>query len=278
MKITIAIAVCLLLAGPIGAHDMFLVIPDHDFPPDSAVTVSLYNGTFIKSENTIDRDRLADVTVIDGEGEVTHPALDRWRDDGTVTLLSFQAGAPGTHVVGVSTKPKMIELSAEDFNEYLEHDGVVDVLEARRKSGSLGSSARERYAKHVKTILQVGDEMTGSWAHRFGYPVEIVPKANPSGLCPGDSLEFEVLAEGRPAIDQLVYASYEGYDPNLESGGHREAVSTRTDAAGVGRIELAKAGRWYLRLIRMVESPDDGVEYESNWATLTFEAKCANGD
>jgi uncharacterized GH25 family protein len=172
----------------------------------------------------------------------------------------------------------MIELSAEDFNEYLEHDGVVDVLEARRKSGSLASSARERYAKHVKTILQVSDEVTGSWARRLGYPVEIVPLANPSGLCPGDRLKFEVLADGKPAIDQLVYASYEGYDPDLEGGGQREAIATRTDAAGVVGIELATAGRWYLRLIRMVESPDEGVEYESNWATLTFEAKCTNGD
>lgn len=277
MKISIAIVSSLLLAGPIGAHDMFLVVPDHDFPADSAVTVSLYNGTFIKSENTIDRDRVADVTVIDGEGEVTHPDSQHWRDEGNVTLLSFRAVAPGTYVVGVSTKPRMIELSAKDFNEYLEHDGVVDVLEARRKSGSLGSAARERYAKHVKTILQVGDETSGSWARRIGYPVEIVPQANPSGLCPGDSLAFEVLADGKPAIDQLVYASYEGYDADLESGGHREAVATRTDAAGVGRIELAKAGRWYLRLIRMVDSPDEGVEYESNWATLTFEAKCTNG-
>jgi hypothetical protein len=257
---------------------MFLVAPDHDFPPASSVTVSLYNGTFIKSENTIDRDRIADVTVVDGDGDVTHPASEHWRDEGKVTLLSFRAGAPGTHVVGVSTKPRMIELSAEDFNEYLEHDGVLDVLDARRKSGSLGSSAREHYAKHVKTILQVGDEVTGSWGHRFGYPLEIVPLASPSGLCPGDRLEFEVLADGKPAMDQLVYASYEGYDPDLASDGQREAIATRTDAAGVGRIELAKAGRWYLRLIRMVESPDDGVEYDSNWATLTFEAKCANGD
>jgi len=278
MKVIVPVAVCLMLAGSIVAHDMFLVVPDHDFPPDSSVTISLYNGTFTKSENTIDRDRMTDVTVVDGEGGVAHPDSEQWRDEGNVTILSFDSGASGTHVVGVSTKPKMIELSAEDFNEYLEHDGVLDVLAARQGSGSLGSAARERYAKHVKTILQVGEGVTETWAHRLGYPVEIVPLANPSQLCAGDTLEVEVLAEGEPVPGQLLYASYEGFDGHDEGGSHREAIATRTDVEGVGQIELVKAGRWYVRLIRMLESPDEEVEYESNWATLTFEANCAKGD
>jgi len=277
MRPTMSVVACLLLASPIVAHDMFLVAPDHDFPLDSVVIISLYNGTFEKSENTIDRDRMVDVTVIDGKGGVTHPSPDQWREEGNVTLLSFDAGDPGTHVVGLSTKANMIELSAEDFNEYLEHDGVLDVLEARRESGSLDTAARERYSKHVKTIVQVGDQVTDTWSSRLGYPVEIVPLANPSGLCPGDTLEFEVLSDGKPAASQLFYASYEGHHSHVESGGHREAIAAQTDAEGVGRIELSKPGRWYVRLIRMLESPDEGVEYESNWATLTFEAKCTDG-
>ena len=62
---------------------------------------------------------------------------------------------------------------------------------------TLDEAARERYSKHVKTILQVGDRATASWS---------------------------------------------------------------------------------LRLIRMVKVAEEGVDYESNWATLTFEAKCTNGD
>ena len=79
---------------------------------------------------------MVDVTVIDGALEATHPAPEQWRDEGTVTFLDFQSGAPGTYVVGVSTAPRMIELTAEEFNDYLEHDGVLDVLEARRREGT----------------------------------------------------------------------------------------------------------------------------------------------
>lgn len=276
--IQFAALVSLTLTTSLSAHDMFLVVPDHDFAPRDRIEVSLYNGTFDKSENTIDRDRMIDVSVVDGAGAISHPGADQWRDAGEVSVLTFDAGAPGTHVMGVSTKARMIELSATDFNEYLEHDGVLDVLAARRDDGTLDSVARELYSKHVKTILQVGGEPTESWSHRFGYPIEIVPSSSPSQTCVGDELRFEVLADGVPVADQLFYASFEGHHGHDESGSHREAVSGRTDDSGIGRFPITAEGRWYVRLIRMVASNAEGVDYESNWATLTFEIGCRGGN
>jgi hypothetical protein len=55
-------------------------------------------------------------------------------------------------------------------------------------------------------------------------------------------------------------------------------ISGRTDATGVGRFEITAEGRWYVRLIRMVGSKAEGVDYESNWATLTFEIGCDGDD
>ena len=275
MRTAVLVAACVLLALPVVAHDMFLIAPDHDFPANSAVTLSLYNGTFAKSENTIDRDRLIDVTVVDGEGEATHPGTEQWRDEGNVSLLGFKTGEPGTYIVGVSTKPRTFELSAADFNEYLEHDGVLDVLAARHEGGLLDSAARERYSKHVKTILQVGDGVSGTWAHRLGYPVEIVPLTDPGLACPGETLELEILVDGDPISNQLVYASYEGYHQH-EGSDHREAITTRSDDSGVARVDIAEKGRWYVRLIHMVESDEEDVDYVSNWATLTFEAECTS--
>jgi uncharacterized GH25 family protein len=165
----------------------------------------------------------------------------------------------------------MIELTAEEFNEYLRHDGVLDVLEARRSSGMADQPAAERYSKHVKTILQVGETATDTFGHRLAYPIEIVPMANPASLAAGATLEFLVLAEGEPVAKQLVYASYEGYHGHDDTGAHREAATLRTDDQGMAQVELTRSGRWYLRLIRMLPSDDGGVDYESNWATLTFE-------
>lgn len=260
-----------LMASGVWAHDMFLVLSEHSLPPESAVSVALYNGTFDKSENAIARDRMTDVSVVDGSAEVSHPATGQWRDEGEVAILDFETGSPGTYLVGISTAANMIELTAEEFDDYLKHDGVLDVLEAREHEGDLTEPVRERYAKHVKTILQVGEAVTDSFSFRLGYPIEIVPLANPASLNEGDTLEFLVLADGKPVPDQLVYASYDGFQSHDGDDAHREAASSRTDENGLVEIELSKSGRWYVRLIRMLPVDEEGADYESNWATLTFE-------
>jgi uncharacterized GH25 family protein len=271
MKTLLTCVAIALVAVTSFGHDMYLVLPNHYFPAGSPITIALFNGTFDTSENTIDRDRMLDVTVIDGANRGTHPSTDQWSDEGKVSSLAIQSGPPGTYVVGVSTAPRMIELTAEEFNEYLEHDGVMDVLDARRSDGTIDQPAAERYSKHVKTILQVGESATDSYGHRLGYPVEIVPMANPATLSVGGTLEAIVLADGEPVAGQLVYASYAGFHSHDDSGSHREAATLRTDEKGIVHVEISRSGRWYLRLIRMLPSDDEGVDYESNWATLTFE-------
>lgn len=265
------IGLTVLLSVPLMGHDMFLVFQDHEVAAHSPVTVELFNGTFTESENSIDRDRMTDVSVVSGTGEVHHPLTSQWRESNNITYLDFTTGAAGTYVVGVSTKARMIELSAEDFNEYLRHDGVLDVLASREEQGTLHQSARERYSKHVKTILQVGDTSTDTYLQLLTYPIEIVPQTNPADLQVGDALRVLVLAEGQPVAEQLVYASYDGFHPHEDSDEHQEAVETKTNAHGVAEIDISHSGRWYVRLIRMVPVNEEGADYESNWATLTFQ-------
>ena len=211
MKRPTLFALMLLPFGVASAHDMFLVVPDHDLAPRSEVSIALYNGTFDKSENTIDCDRMIDVSVVDPKGHATHPAENQWRTEGNDTILDLRTGDPGTYVVGVSTKARMIELSGADFNDYLRHDGVLDTLEERKRLGILDRAATERYSKHVKTVLQVGDTTSKTHAHRLGYPVEIVPLENPTKIGRGNTLEVLVLENGQPVAGQLVYASYAGF-------------------------------------------------------------------
>mgnify|MGYP006434723161 CR=1 FL=1 len=270
-KIALTVGLLVLLVGTLSAHDMFLKLSSYVLAPNSEASVALINGTFDQSENVITRDRMTDVSIVDGDGTVRHPDTSQWRDEGNRALLDFETGGAGTYVLGVSTAPQTIELSAEDFNGYLEHDGVRDVLAARQEQGIMDHPARERYSKHVKAIAQVGDARTRSFSHRLGYPIEIVPQQNPYTLRPGDTLDVRVLRDGKPVADQIVYASYEGHHAHDASGGHSEAVDTRTDANGIAQIPLSEPGRWYVRLIHMVPVDESGLDYESNWTTLTFE-------
>lgn len=273
MKLVSVGAVFVLLAGGLVAHSLFLKLDTYFLEPHTKVTVPLLNGEFSRSENAIARDRMLDVSVVGPEAEVMHPPKSAWRDDGVTTFLDMETGPPGTYTIGVSTASRVIELGASEFNSYLEHDGILDTLERRKRDGAMGKDARERYAKHVKAIVQVGKERSDGYAARLGYPIEIVPLQNPYDLTVGDALDVLVLKDGKPLPNQRVYGNHEHQHDHDESGGHIEACATRTDGDGRATITLDHAGRWYVRLINMVEREEPKLDYASEWATMTFEIR-----
>ncbi|MEM6262865.1 MAG: DUF4198 domain-containing protein [Bacteroidota bacterium] len=192
----------------LSGHDLYIKMETYFLQPDQEATLSLYNGTFENSENLITRDRMLDASVIThGERVAINP--NQWQDqDSTITQLTFTAGKAGTYVAGVSTKARNIELTAEKFNRYLEHDGVLDMLEYRTSNKLLDQNAVESYQKHVKAIYQVGDVKTDDWSTILGYPIEFVPQANPYTTYSGEKLEVQLLLDGKPLPNQLVYANH----------------------------------------------------------------------
>jgi len=190
------------------SHNLYVKMETYFLQPNQEATLSLFNGTFEKSENIIIRDRMLDASMI-AQGKRVAIAPDQWKDqDTTLTKLTFTTGKAGTYVAGVSTKARNIKLTAEKFNNYLKHDGVLDLLEQRTKDSLLNQDAVESYEKHVKAIYQVGDIKTNDWSTVLGYPIEFVPKANPYEKYNGEKLEVQLLLDGKPLTNQLVYADY----------------------------------------------------------------------
>jgi uncharacterized GH25 family protein len=261
------VAILLMIsAAVLLAHDLFLKLDNYFVPPNTAVRVAVLNGTFSKSEGPVSPDRLLDLSMV---GPMERRAIPResWKPSGDTTWLSVQTEAPGTYVIGASLSPREIALSAEEFNGYLKEDGIPDVLDARRRAGELGRAARERYQKHVKAILQVGNLRTRAFEVVLGYPAEIVPLTNPYLTIVGDTLAVRCLVDGQPVAQQLVIA-----------GGERDTTRipetrVRTAADGVARVVIRAPGKWYVKFIHMVPVQGDSVNYESKWATLTFQVR-----
>jgi hypothetical protein len=111
-------------------------------------------------------------------------------------------------VVGVSTKARNIKLTADKFNSYLKNDGVLDMLEERTSNNLLDTDAVENYQKHVKAIYQVGDEKTKDWSAVFGYPIEFIPLSNPYESYSGEQIDVQVLLDGKPLSNQLIFANH----------------------------------------------------------------------
>mgnify|MGYP003579820467 CR=1 FL=1 len=266
MRFVLTTVLLLTSAAVLLAHDLFLKLDNYFMPPHTTVRVVVLNGTFSASEAAVASDRLLDLSVVGPTERRTIPRAS-WQPSGDSTLLTVQTGAPGTYVIGASLSPRQIALSGEDFNSYLKEDGLPDVLDARTRRGELGKAVRERYHKHVKALLQVGEARTNAFTTVLGYPAEIVPLTNPYAARIGDTLAVRALVDGRAVVDQLVIA-----------GGERDGqkigeVRARSDSAGVVRFALATAGKWYIKFIHMVPVAGDSVNYESKWATLTFQVR-----
>jgi hypothetical protein len=265
-RLVTALVLVMVSATLLLAHDLFLKLDTYFVPPNTAVRVAVLNGTFSSSEGAVAPERLLDLSLV---GPTQRRAIPReaWKVAGDTTWLTVQAGAAGTYLVGASLSPRQIALSGEDFNSYLKEDGIPDVLDARTRAGELGRAVRERYQKHVKAILQVGDARTEAFATVLGYPAEIVPLHNPYAVRLGDTLAVRALVDGKPSANQLVIAGGE------RDGRPMEEVRARSDTAGVARFVLGAPGRWYIKFIHMMPVSADSVNYESQWATLTFQVR-----
>jgi uncharacterized GH25 family protein len=256
------------IAEQVSAHEMFLKPQDFVLDANSDQVVRLINGTFDKSENSIKRERMANVSIV-ANGQTANPPAESWYDDENSSYLKFRAGDEGTYVIGVSTRPNMITMTPEDFKAYLAHEGVLDTLAEFEKSNTL-TEVRERYSKHVRSIVQVGSKRTSDYEASLRYPVEIVLDQNPYELKFGSEVSFRVLFRGKPVSNQLARASYEGFHGHDASGGHINSYALRTDADGRARFLLSNKAVWYIALIHMEKIDDPEADYESNWATITF--------
>ena len=258
----------LLIASFAWAHDLFLKLDTYFLKPGSQVRIAMLNGTFTKSEGFVAPERLADISVVSPSGRSplrSDSAVSRGPDSASV--LAVALGDAGTYVVGAATRTREIELRAEDFNAYLEEDGLPDILEARRRDNELGKGARERYSKYVKAIVQVGDRRTDNFGVALGYAAEIVPLDNPYSMGRVNTLRVRCLVDGRPVTNQTVLWGGE------KGGQLFTQRSTRTDSTGMATITLDQPGRWYVKFISMVRESEPGLDYQSKWATLTFETR-----
>jgi hypothetical protein len=209
-------------------------------------------------------DRVDGFWVLDAAGD-RHEVTGA-RAEGKFLRAEVQLDAAGVALAALAIRPRTLELSAGEFNEYLEHDGLPQILEWRRSRDELGRDVRESYAKFAKAIVTVGEGGSRDLATRpAGLRIEIVPLLDPSTVGAGQRLPVQVLFEGRPLEGVSVYALAAGAEGYVD--GHR------TDDDGRAVVPIPSGGLMSLHCIHMRPHADpDEADWESFFATTTFVA------
>lgn len=257
---TFLVASALLTVVPaVSAHDTFIMPEAFRVSPGQTVVVGFHSSDAFPESSGAMR-RLQDPAVRSASGllPITDVKTDGKRLAGTFVV-------PGAgHIVLSAVNGATVEgMKAGEFLEYLTEEGLTGAIDAHKRSGQSSAEPRERYTMYAKAILLSG-AAGDAWRTVVGHPIEIVPEKDPYALKPGESLPVRVLLRGRPAANLLVKAA--STTPN----GAQHDVG-RTDANG--RLEVpVSAGTWRLHTIAMEQVQNDrDAEWESHWATLTFE-------
>ncbi len=251
-----------LISAFLGAHDFWLVPQKFILNPNDLLRINANTGMdFPNSLSAVDPERFTTFTVNGKSGKMDISNF-KIEDNSLTTAITLEKA--GSYVVAAALKPKEIKLTAEEFNEYLLHDGLPQIYELRKQEGILEQAAIEYYSKYPKSILQVGKQLDDTPLKPIGLVIEIVPLRNPYALKHGENIPIKVLFRGEPLKNAEVAWSYPGH-------GEEMAGSTKTDSDGKADIPLVKTGPYLIRTIHMEWVKKESHNWESYWTSLTFE-------
>jgi uncharacterized GH25 family protein len=251
-----------LVLSSLYSHDFWLVPQKFRVSPGETFILSANTGMdFPKSLSAVTPDRFDQLILA---GESVRENLKDFKTEGNSLTTKITREKSGTYVVAASLKPNEIRLTAKEFNEYLQMDGLPDIYQLRKREGILDKDAVEFYSKYPKTIIQVGDRLDETPTKPLGLALEIVPQVNPYRLKQNDNLEVVVFFRGKPLPGAQIAWSYPGR-------GEEFAGSIKTDIQGKAAVPLVKAGPYVIRLTHMEWVKLPTHEWESFWTSLTFE-------
>jgi hypothetical protein len=271
-RMTLSMLALLSTCSTAAAHEFWIEPASFHAPAGSVLRLGLWLGErFAGAPVLRDETMIEKFLVIgpDGEGPVVG------RSGSPIHFLRTKS--PGVHAIGFQSRPAYVELTPEKFEKYLKDEGLADVIDRRRERGEQNRSGREAFRRCAKSLVlsvadgkaTAGESTTTGFDRRLGMPLEIVALDNPRTIEPGGELSALVEWRGQPLAGAQIVAVHKS-DPS-------RLLKANTDSQGRVRFRLDKPGAWLLTTIHMERARSDPrADWESYWASLTFELPGAN--
>ena len=275
MKTTARVALLsLVLGGFAYPHDIWLVAEQFRLAKGDTLTVRQLAGSELEVETEIEVLRRMtprfELVTASGSIDLMKELPDMRTRPVVKPVLERKLDFEGQALLAMDHAFIHHEMSREKFLEYLEHEDFK--MEEFRPHLGGRAQQRERYARTMKCLVQVGDSRGGELHKKvLGQKLEILLLQNPFLLDLGDELDVQVLFDGKPAPDHLV-AAFNGDGERLIA-----ESKTRTNEDGIARFNLEREGFWLIRLIHLLPCSESSggdceyVDWESHWTSYSFE-------
>lgn len=293
MRVNFILTLTVLAFHPFAtAHETFLRPDDHYIHPNTPSQIRLFTGKFDRSIFPISETMIADlflqsdsgnepITPEDWEtitsGSWTWSNLQKvtaklggvdLRDTGSFTLQPLEEGS---FTLVMELYRARVAIDTPKFLSYLHEEAYSEMdIQALGFTGE-GEIIQERYTKHAKAIIQVGNALTSNVTEPTGQTIEIIPQRNPAEVKKGEELEFLVLLNNAPLTNQSVMA---GRGKGAFEKAENLFAVYKTDNAGRFSLPITDNGNWWANAIWITpQTTQDDVDFVSEWASLTFEIK-----
>ncbi len=248
------------LAGDACAHEFWIEPSAYQVQPDQWIPLRLrigqnFSGEYFPRSSGLIRD-----FIVEGP-------------EGTSQVRGFEGADPagyilpvssGLYIVGYQSLPYSSEVEAATFERYLIEEGLESIALIRQREGTVGQPAMEHFSRSAKALLQVGTEEFRVSTQPMNLRIELLPDLKGFPLRTGERITVQLFYEGEPLVGSLVSA-FSKKNPLAKQ-------MTRTDNEGRVTFRLNDSGPWQVKSVHML--PGDGtVDWESFWASLTFEVQ-----
>ncbi len=269
-EISTTLAIVLIAAIIVDAHDLWLVPSRFSIAPGARVSILMNTGDmFPVSEGVVKSERIERAALVTADGSTP---LTTFRTEGKSTVADVTAPRKsGGAIVEVVLKPVATKQPRASFDEFVKHEGLDAVIAILARAPERRAEERRTYAKYAKTLLRVGTGQGAEALYRkpLDHRLEIIAEVDPYSLKPGESLPVRLLFDGKPLAGARIVTG----STDAATATQSNMPGVRTDAEGRTRLRIEKsAGAHYIHALHMIPVVDrSDVEWESFWATLTFE-------
>ena len=250
-----------LAATPALAHEYWIEPASFRPTVGQKVPLRLYVGQDFRGESQIFLPQLFDRYSVVGPGGEQAVAGTAGDDPAG----RFTPAQPGLHVVVFHSNLATVNFNTRaEFERYLDKEGLerVRALPGYERLVSR-QIIRERYSRNAKSLIIIGS--AAEVDRIVGLPLELIAERNPASGGRG-AFPVRLLHKGQPLQGALVIA-FQRTNPVTR-------ITARTDQDGRARLPLRNPGLWLVSAVHLAPAPRFArEEWESLWASLTFELK-----
>ena len=254
----LALLILISCVAPSGAaHDLWLEPSTFRPAKGEKVSIRFMVGDDFQGEPVPRNDpRIERFVIREAGGE--RPVIGAHGDDPAGNVGDVN----GRAIVAYRNRPmRHGNMTPAKFEAYLREEGLEHVIAARERKAAQRTPGREIYSRSAKLYLS-GEGNTARFDETFGFRFELTPQTDPQAAGP---LRIRVTFEGNPLRDILVTAIHR------QSG---QSLTGRSDEQGLVTLQSVRRGVWLVKAVHMFEAPEgSGADWESVWATLTFERR-----